>query len=213
MVLSFTNWGTQTFWDSASNSHKKYLFVTTLRSSWDPGGKSFTCRTIPSIAQLSCHQHIGISYKTVSVKGLPRRYWILTPDGIETCAPWTSVAIPSNIGFRFVAMGELRHILRKILTVCCQITSFKQNLLLRTGACCEIWIQMHNMFGFQNTQIQSTTIFQITYYHQHLAPVFLTNKWLKITFSWNKLENWWVGDRLQKFCGLQPKICEYIFNF
>ena len=118
---------------------KKYLFVGTLRSSWDPGGKSFTCRTIPSIAQLSCHQHIGISYKMVSVKGLPRRYWILTPNRIETCAPWSFVAIPSNIGLRFVAMGELRHILRKILTVCCQITSFKQNLLSRTGACCEIW--------------------------------------------------------------------------
>ena len=185
--------------------------MATFRSSWDPGGKSFTCRSIPSIAEVSCHQHIGISYKMVSVKGLQRRYWIPTPNRIETCAPWRSVAF--DIGLCFLAMGEFRHILRKILTVCCQMTSFKQSLLLRTGACCKIWIHMQKMFGFQNSQIQSTTIFQITYYHQQSAPIFLTYKWLKVTFSWNNHLKISVENRLQKFGDLQPNICEHISNF
>ena len=73
------------------------------------------------------------------------------------------------------------------------------------------------MFGFQNNQIQSTTIFQITYYHQQSAPVFLTYKWLKITFSWNnlhlKVDQWEIACKNLAVCSLKSVNIYLISNF
>ena len=109
---------------------QKILVCGNFKKFLRPGWKTLHLQNYPSNAELSCHQHIRISYKTVSVKGLQRRYWILTPYRIETCAPWRSVAVPFYIGLRFVAMGALWHILRTILTVYCEITSFKTEFTL-----------------------------------------------------------------------------------